>query len=90
MEQWHRLKDLLLGKEEFTSSEESSSSALLLRQLCVGEAEEGEGAYFTHGLLFSPSFTCEWTGVKFCPTGATLWFWKALKTVSIHDTSISN
>ena len=71
MEQWHRLKDLLLGKEEFTSSEESSSSALLLRQLCVGEAEEGEGAYFTHGLLFSPSFTCEWTGVKFCPTGAT-------------------
>ena len=32
-----------------TSIEESSSSALLLRQLVVGEADDGEGAYFTQG-----------------------------------------
>ena len=32
-----------------TSIEESSSSALLLRQLVVGEADDGEGAYLTQG-----------------------------------------
>ena len=42
-----------------TSIEESSSSALLLRQLVVGEADDGEGAYLTQGRLWLSLGTLE-------------------------------